>query len=40
MLGKQTASVSDRIQGEWEAREVYLAGGRLSPGATAGVKLS
>ena len=30
MLGEQSVSVSDRIQGEWETRDVYLAGGRLS----------
>ena len=32
MLGEQSASVSDRIQGEWETRVIYLAGGRLSSG--------
>ena len=31
MLGEQSTSVSDRIQGEWETREVYVAGGRLNP---------
>ena len=30
MLGEQSTSVSDRIQGEWETRQVYLAGRRLS----------
>ena len=37
MLGEQSASVSDRIRGEWETREVYLAGGRLSPGESLAV---
>ena len=27
MLGEQSTSVSDAIQGEWETREVYVAGG-------------
>ena len=31
MLGEQSASVCDGIQGEWETREVYVAGGRLNP---------
>ena len=35
MLGEQ--SVSDRIQGEWETREVYLAGRRLSPSESLAV---
>ena len=30
MLGEQALSVSDRIQGELETREVYLAGGNLN----------
>ena len=31
MLGEQSTSVSDAIQGEWETRGVYVAGGRLNP---------
>ena len=31
MPGQESKSVSDVVQGEWETREVYLAGGRLSP---------
>ena len=31
MVGEQFMFVSGRIQGEWETREVYLAGGRHSP---------
>ena len=31
MLGEQSTSASDVIQGEWETREVYVAGGRLNP---------
>lgn len=38
MLGEQfTTSVSDSIQGEWQTREVYLAGGRLSPSESLAV---
>ena len=31
MLGEQSTCVSDRIEGEWQTRELYLAGARLSP---------
>ena len=37
MLGEQSTSVSDRIQGEWETREVYVAGGRLNPSESLAV---
>ena len=37
MLGEQPTSVSDCIQGEWETREVYLAGGRLKPSESLAV---
>ena len=37
MLGEQSTSVSDRIQGEWETREIYVAGGRLNPGESLAV---
>ena len=38
MLGEQpTTCVSDSIQGEWQTREVYLAGGRLSPSESLAV---
>ena len=37
MLGEQSTSVSDAIQGEWETREVYVAGGRLNPSESLAV---
>ena len=37
MLGEQSASVSDGIRGEWETREVYVAGTRLSPSESLSV---
>ena len=37
MLGEQFPSLSDRIEGEWETREIHLAGGRLSPSESLAV---
>ena len=37
MLGEQPTSASDRIQGEWETREVYSVGGRLNPSESLAV---
>ena len=37
MPGQESKSVSDVVQGEWETREVYLAGGRLSPSESLAV---
>ena len=37
MLGEQSTSVSDGIQGAWETCEVYVAGGRLNPSESLAV---
>ena len=37
MLAEQFTSMSDDIQGEWETREVYVAGERLNPSESLAV---
>ena len=37
MPGEESTSVLDLIQGEWETREIYLAGGRLNPSESLAV---
>ena len=37
MFGEESTSVLDLIQGEWETREIYLAGGRLNPSESLAV---
>ena len=37
MPSQESKSVSDVVQGEWETREVYLPGGRLSPSESLAV---
>ena len=37
MPGHESTSVPDLIQGEWETREVCLAGGRLNPSESLAV---
>ena len=37
MFGEESTSVLDLIEGEWETREIYLAGGRLNPSESLAV---
>ena len=37
MRGEQSTSVLNLIQGEWETREIYLAGGRFNPSESLSV---
>ena len=37
MPGEEPTSVPDLIQGEWEIRESYLAGGRFNPSESLSV---